>query len=37
MGKTGAMAGTVMVAFGLTLVGIGGWLAFKSLRQQGVL
>ena len=37
LGQTSAFAGMVMIAFGLTLVGIGGWLAYKSLRQQGVL
>jgi hypothetical protein len=37
MGPTGVMGGTILVVFGLVFMGIGGWIAFRTLRQRGVL
>jgi len=36
-GVTGSLGGGILVAFGLVFIGIGGWMAFRTLRQQGVL
>jgi hypothetical protein len=33
----GGFGGMVLVVFGLGFAGLGGWLVFKGLRQQGVL
>ena len=33
----GALGGGVLTMFGLGFAGLGAWLAFKTLRQQGVL
>jgi len=37
LGSAGAFGGMVLVAFGLAFVGIGGWLVFGAMREQGVL
>jgi hypothetical protein len=37
MGPTGVMGGTILMVFGLVFLGIGGWIAFRTLRQRGVL
>jgi hypothetical protein len=36
-GATGSLGGGILVVFGLGFVGVGGWMAFRTLRQQGVL
>jgi hypothetical protein len=36
-GAFGALGGGILVVFGLGFVGVGGWMAFRTLRQQGVL
>jgi len=37
LGQAGVLGGMVLVGFGLSFAGIGGWLVFRSLRQRGVL
>jgi hypothetical protein len=36
-GALGSLGGGILVAFGLGFVGVGGWMAFRTLRQRGVL
>jgi hypothetical protein len=36
-GALGSLGGGVLVIFGLGFAGLGGWIALKTLRQQGVL
>jgi len=36
-GVAGSLGGGILVAFGIVFIGIGGWMAFRTLRQQGVL
>jgi hypothetical protein len=36
-GPLGSLGGSILVMFGFVFVGIGGWIAFRTLRQQGVL
>jgi hypothetical protein len=36
-GALSALGGGVLVVFGLGFIGVGGWMAFRTLRQQGVL
>jgi len=36
-GLTGAMGAGILVVFGLGFCGTGAWVAFRTLRQQGVL
>jgi hypothetical protein len=36
-GAMGWLGGGILVAFGFGFVGVGGWIAFRTLRQQGVL
>ncbi len=36
-GATGSLGGGILVVFGLGFVGVGAWMAFRTLRQQGVL
>jgi len=36
-GAMGWLGGGILVAFGIGFVGVGGWIAFRTLRQQGVL
>ncbi|MDR3687574.1 MAG: hypothetical protein P4L93_11520 [Coriobacteriia bacterium] len=33
----GTLGGFILLAFGLGFLGLGGWLVFQALRQQGVL
>jgi hypothetical protein len=36
-GAFGSLGGGILLAFGLGFVGVGGWMAFRTLRQRGVL
>jgi hypothetical protein len=36
-GATSALGGGILVVFGLGFIGVGGWMAYRTLRQQGVL
>jgi hypothetical protein len=36
-GATGALGGVVLITFGIGFVGVGVWVAFRTLREQGVL
>jgi Tfp pilus assembly protein FimV len=36
-GATGALGGMVLLFFGVGFAGVGVWLAFRTLREQGVL
>jgi hypothetical protein len=36
-GALGSLGGGILLAFGLGFVGVGGWMAFRTLRQRGVL
>ncbi len=36
-GPLGSLGGSVLVMFGFVFAGIGGWIAFRTLRQRGVL
>ena len=36
-GPTGVFAGLVLLLFGLGFIAVGVWLAFRTLRQRGVL
>jgi hypothetical protein len=36
-GALGSLGGGILLAFGLGFVGLGGWMAFRTLRQRGVL
>jgi len=36
-GPLGSLGGSILVMFGFVFVGLGGWIAFRTLRQQGVL
>jgi hypothetical protein len=36
-GPLGSLGGGILVVFGLGFLGVGGWIAVRTLRQQGVL
>lgn len=36
-GALGALGGGILISFGLGFVAVGGWMVFRTLRQQGVL
>jgi len=36
-GVTGLLGGGILVVFGIGFAGVGGWMAFRILRQRGVL
>jgi len=36
-GVVGSLGGGVLVVFGLIFFGVGAWMAFRALRQRGVL